>query len=397
MTPVGRPMTINDVVVRTAVMFVPLLITAYLAWTMQVGFGIVMHRAFVALGFGFWGALSKTPRPLVSLAYAAVEGVVSAAISFWMQDYVNQSQLGQGSGQTTNIVAAGRHRHARGLRGVLFLYGTRIIKVTGRFKKMMMIAMIAYLGIADRERSSHRSAVSVTAAASTVSAGSGILLCAAGVALASFSLVLDFDAIEKSIQYGLPERSRGVAASASPSPSSGSTSRSCACWRSSTQLTHPHGKEAAEPFTRSAASSSVGRESVAGALLDASGGAHLVVLVHDGGRVAVRQGMFVLQPMDAFLEPRQCRTVLHHLKPLVHGLAGCLRQPGHQVRVGLFGVVQRRHGDSRCRRQRGSTVHQRAAGRKTRTVPRYRPARGGSRREDRDALGTPVRPGQGDA
>ena len=31
---------------------------------------------------------------------------------------------------------------------MLFLYGTRIIKVTGRFKKMMTIAMLAYLGIA---------------------------------------------------------------------------------------------------------------------------------------------------------------------------------------------------------------------------------------------------------
>ena len=36
--------------------------------------------------------------------------------------------------------------------------------------------------------------------------GIGILLCAAGVALASFSLVLDFDAIETGIKTGLPER-----------------------------------------------------------------------------------------------------------------------------------------------------------------------------------------------
>ncbi|MGB2838459.1 MAG: Bax inhibitor-1/YccA family protein, partial [Actinomycetes bacterium] len=88
---------------------------------------------------------------------------------------------------------------------MLFLYGTRIIKVTGRFKKMMAMAFIAYIGIA---------LVSLVAAFLGVGdgwgfygvGGIGILLCAAGVALASFSLVLDFDAIETGIKMGAPER-----------------------------------------------------------------------------------------------------------------------------------------------------------------------------------------------
>ena len=99
MTPTGPAMTINDVVVRTATMFVPLLITAYFAWTLQVGIGVVMIAMFVALGLGFWGALSKTVRPVVFLAYAAVEGVVVGGFSFWMQEFVNQSQWA--AGQTT--------------------------------------------------------------------------------------------------------------------------------------------------------------------------------------------------------------------------------------------------------------------------------------------------------
>ena len=36
--------------------------------------------------------------------------------------------------------------------------------------------------------------------------GLGLLLCVAGVALASFSLVLDFDAIETGVAAGLPEK-----------------------------------------------------------------------------------------------------------------------------------------------------------------------------------------------
>jgi uncharacterized YccA/Bax inhibitor family protein len=42
--------------------------------------------------------------------------------------------------------------------------------------------------------------------------GLGVLLCAAGVALASLSLILDFDYIDKGIQQGLPERYSWLAA-----------------------------------------------------------------------------------------------------------------------------------------------------------------------------------------
>jgi uncharacterized YccA/Bax inhibitor family protein len=88
---------------------------------------------------------------------------------------------------------------------MLVLYGTRIIKVTGRFKKMMAIAMMAYLGIA---------VINLIAALFGVGGGwglagagpLGLLLCVAGVALASFSLVLDFDAIETGIALGVPEK-----------------------------------------------------------------------------------------------------------------------------------------------------------------------------------------------
>jgi uncharacterized YccA/Bax inhibitor family protein len=196
--PVGRPMTVNDVVVRTAAMFVPLLITAYLAWTLEVSGLIVLVAALGAVGLAFWGILSKKPRPVVSLAYAALEGVVLGGVSFWMQAYVDESNLAKGQ-ETTNIVALAIIGTLAAFAAVLFLYATRIIKVTSTFRKMMMIAMVAYLGLA---------IVSVFfALIGGVGDGFGfygvgwlgLLLCAAGVALASFS-------IEKSVQYGLPEQ-----------------------------------------------------------------------------------------------------------------------------------------------------------------------------------------------
>jgi uncharacterized YccA/Bax inhibitor family protein len=202
--PAGAPMTINDVIVRTAAMFVPLLITAYFAWTMEIGGGVLLVAMFVGLGLGFWGALSSKVRPALYLAYAAVEGIVVGGFSFWLQDYVDASNLAQGK-DTTNIVIQAVIGTLAAFAAVLFLYATRIIKVNGRFKKMMAIAFVAYIGIA---------LASFVAALFGVgegwgfygAGGLGILLCVAGVALASFSLALDFDAIEQGIALGLPER-----------------------------------------------------------------------------------------------------------------------------------------------------------------------------------------------
>jgi len=204
MAPSSTPMTINDVVVRTAAMFVPLLITAYLTWTMELGIGYILIAMLVGLGLGFWGALSKKVRPVVYLAYAAVEGVVIGGLSLWFQAWVNDSAAAQGT-DGTNIVAQAVIGTFAAFAAVLFLYATRIIKVNGRFKKTMAIAFVAYFGIA---------IASLVASLFGVGdgwgffgvGGIGILLCVAGVALAAFSLALDFDAIEQGIALGMPEQ-----------------------------------------------------------------------------------------------------------------------------------------------------------------------------------------------
>lgn len=202
--PVGAPMTINDVVVKTAAMFIPLLATAYVAWTMQVGFGVVLVAMIAATVVAIWQVMAKQVQPVAVLGYAALEGIVIGGMSFWLQEWVNQSNAAAGE-PSTNIVIQAVIGTFAAFAAMLFLYGTRIIKVTGRFKTMMMTAMLAYLGIA---------VVSVISSLFGVGGGwgfygvdgIGLLLCVAGVALASFSLALDFDAIEQAVSLGVPER-----------------------------------------------------------------------------------------------------------------------------------------------------------------------------------------------
>ena len=202
--PMGTPMTVTDVVVKTAAMFVPLLATAWLAWTMQVGFGIVLIAMIAATVLAIWQVMAKQVQPVAVLAYAALEGIVIGGFSFWLQEYVNQSNAASGQ-EPTNIVIQAVIGTFAAFVAMLFLYGTRIIKVTGRFKKMMMGAMLAYLGIAVISLISSFFGVGDGWGFFGVG-GLGLLLCIAGVALASFSLVLDFDAIEQAVAVGVPER-----------------------------------------------------------------------------------------------------------------------------------------------------------------------------------------------
>ena len=88
---------------------------------------------------------------------------------------------------------------------MLALYSSGRLRATPRFQKILMVALVSYAGIA---------LVSFIAAIFGVGGGwgfygvgpLGLALCLIGVALAAFTLVLDFDAIQKGVEAGLPER-----------------------------------------------------------------------------------------------------------------------------------------------------------------------------------------------
>jgi len=194
----GR-LTIDDVVVKTGITFVAVLIGAVIGWRTAVSMPwLWIASLFVGLGLGLANSFMKKVRPPLVLAYALVEGVFLGGISYAYNQMaiannyygiVQQAVLG-------TLVAFGV---------MLFLYKTGIIKVNGKFKSVMMAALISYLLIG---------VVSVMSAMFGVGSGwgfygvggIGILLCVAGVGLASFTLMLDFEAIAQAVQQGAPER-----------------------------------------------------------------------------------------------------------------------------------------------------------------------------------------------
>ncbi|HET9657288.1 MAG TPA: Bax inhibitor-1/YccA family protein [Kineosporiaceae bacterium] len=189
----GR-MTLDDVVVRSAMVFVVLLLAA--AATFEVLplrlYGLVLVAAVVGLVLGLVNSFKRNPSPALILAYAAFEGVFVGGISriyeLRSDGIVAQAVLG-------TLTAFGT---------MLALYKFRVIRATPKFTRVLIIAGVSYFVF------SLVHLIGVwTHLWNSVYAGGGLLpigLSALGVVLASLYLVLDFDYIEQGIRNGLPQR-----------------------------------------------------------------------------------------------------------------------------------------------------------------------------------------------
>ncbi len=206
----GARMTVQDVVIKTTVLFAILLPLAVVGWNAVYAVpALVWVAMLVGLGLGFANALKRSVSPGLVMLYAAVEGLFLGGISRLFNDQFGNGAItindagDQIAGQNIVVQAVIGTLVAFGV--MLALYASGKLRATPRFKKMMMVALVSYLGIA---------LVSLISAFFGVGEGFGfygagplgIALCMLGVGLASFSLVLDFDAIEKGAAFGLPAR-----------------------------------------------------------------------------------------------------------------------------------------------------------------------------------------------
>jgi uncharacterized YccA/Bax inhibitor family protein len=194
----GR-MTLDDVVVRTAMIFgVLLTAAAAMYFVVKPGLFLVLGAALVGMGLGLVVSFSKTVRPALILTYGAVEGVFVGGISYWYAQAFGNQLVPQAVLGTLAAFAT-----------MLVLYKTGVIRNSPRFQKMMFIAIIGYavFGLVNLIISW------TTGGGGVYSMGLlGILVSAVGVTLASLSLVLDFDFIEQGVRNGLPQQYAWLAA-----------------------------------------------------------------------------------------------------------------------------------------------------------------------------------------
>jgi len=190
-----RRMTYNDVIVKTGMTFGVLLVGAVVGWVAPQLFWIGFIGGLV---LGLVNAFKREPSPVLIIAYGALMGIGLGGISFVFQQQwqgiVQQAVLG-----TLAVFAV-----------ALFAYRSGRIRVTPKFQRMVIIGMMGYLAF---------SLLNLVLVLFGVGDGwglrngwLGIVAGLIGVALAAFSLVLDFDFIDKGVANGIPEKYAWTAA-----------------------------------------------------------------------------------------------------------------------------------------------------------------------------------------
>lgn len=201
--PVGQRVAYPDIMAKSAILFGIAVVTAFIGWQVTVALpgistGLVFGALILTLVLGLVNAVKRQVSPPLVMLYALVSGFMLGAVSYWYNELALASEY---EGLVLQAVIATFTTFGV----MLLLFGTGIVKVTSRFVKVMLVAMVSYFFIA---------MASLVAAFFGVGGGwgfygvgtLGLLLCVFGVGLAAFSLMLDFEAIKQGVAMGLPER-----------------------------------------------------------------------------------------------------------------------------------------------------------------------------------------------
>lgn len=190
-----RYMTLDDVVVRTAMLLGTLLVVGAATWilTPDTGaWGLVAIGAIAGLGLGLYIAFTGKANAVNTMIYAAMQGVVLGAISKVFEQ------------QWPGIVIQAVTGTVMVALGVLVVYKTGAIRVTPKFTRivvaatfglvgLMLVNLVAYLFTPDGLGLRSGGALAIGFS----------LVC---IVIASLNLVIDFDMVEQGIRHGADEK-----------------------------------------------------------------------------------------------------------------------------------------------------------------------------------------------
>ncbi|MEP7368933.1 MAG: Bax inhibitor-1/YccA family protein, partial [Dermatophilaceae bacterium] len=195
-----RRVTLDDVVMKTLGLFSIVIIFAAAAWFAVAGnadlsLPLVLGGMLGGLAIGLVIAFKKTISVPLILLYSALEGLLVGAIS----SMFNSNPAYQGL-VTTAVIAT-----VCTFAGMFLGWKFGLIKVTDRSRRIFGMAIIGYLlfGV-----------VNLIAALFGVGDGwgfggsgrLGIAFSLLGVGLASYSLAIDFDSVDRAVKAQLPEK-----------------------------------------------------------------------------------------------------------------------------------------------------------------------------------------------
>ena len=190
-----RYMTLDDVVVRTAATLGTVFVGGALSWVMlaeRTALGLVLPAILVGFVLAMVISFRQSTNPALILSYAFVEGVALGGISRVFNAHypgiVIQAVIG-----TMGVFA-----------GMLVVYKTGAIRVTPRFQRWLLGALIGVVVL----MFANLIASLFTQDGLQLRSGGGLaivfsLVC---IGVAAFSFLLDFDMVDQAVRRGAPER-----------------------------------------------------------------------------------------------------------------------------------------------------------------------------------------------
>ncbi|MFE9096675.1 Bax inhibitor-1/YccA family protein [Streptomyces sp. NPDC007264] len=198
----GR-MTMDDVVMRSAMTLGTVAVGAILAWTLlpvsASSYGLAIGAALVAFVLAMVQSFKRTASPALILGYAAFEGVFLGVIS----EMYNSQWSGAPFQAVLGTMAVSG--------ATLLVYKAGWIRVTARYARVGMAIAIAFVLVM---------AVNLLLVAFGVAPDGGLrsmgplgaLVGVVAILLGAFFLTLDFKQIEDGIAYGAPREEAWLAA-----------------------------------------------------------------------------------------------------------------------------------------------------------------------------------------
>jgi uncharacterized YccA/Bax inhibitor family protein len=191
----SRPMTLDDVIVKTSITLGVVVAAAAAAWVLvpnNLVTPVFLAGMLLAFALSMVLSFSRRINPALVMVFAAAEGVFLGIGSKFIAAYVGDSGIIVQAILATMVTA--------GL--TLASYKYFAIKVTPKFTKMVIIGTMGFAGV-----------ILINFIASMFGYNSGIggfgpmglLFAAIGAGLAVFNLILDFDMVEQGVRAGAPQ------------------------------------------------------------------------------------------------------------------------------------------------------------------------------------------------
>ncbi|MFF1820896.1 Bax inhibitor-1/YccA family protein [Kribbella sp. NPDC058245] len=192
----SRPMTLDDVIIKTAITLGVVAVVGAIAWNKvpdRLVLPAFLGGALLAFAIAMVLSFSRKINPVLVMVYAAFEGVFLGVGSKVIVSYVGGDSSIVVQAILATMVTAGL---------TLAAYKYFAIKVTPRFQKMVILATMGFAGVL---------LVNFVLGLLGITTGIsgmgplGLLFAALGVGLAVFNLILDFDMVEQGVRAGAPQ------------------------------------------------------------------------------------------------------------------------------------------------------------------------------------------------